>query len=447
MTDNEYLAAFNQTFRRRPQLNSADSLPGFWLVDGSSLTVMLDKRCCELLGIEKREGFFSFAEISSIYTTANVERFYQLLSPHSPTDLIIEELYLVKGRNAGNILMVHGSVMQRDSEGKAVFACGLMTRRLGLYNQPPLPSDLGAEGMWMWSADNHEVSFSTSYKRMLGYTPDDPFPSTIEDWLDELVHPEDARGTVGQQFLLMQRTDKGDQFECVLRLKHKDGRYIWTLGLGMVVERDSAGRAVRVIGTNNDLSSIAKSFAAAQQKIYLDGLTGLYNRSYFNDHLAMWAEEYRKPLSVIYIGLTGLKLINDHAGHNYGDRLLKDAVQLLRLTLQCDHIVVRMGGDEFLLLLLPCCSDLQCGMLTNALQAAMEQHNQNSERLPVIFDFGTASFNEGQGDLTTAITSADLRMQRQKRLNHTRNLLLIKAGLERIIGREIPLADLRVLLE
>lgn len=443
MTEHEYLAAFNRTFSRRPQLQSAQSLPGFWLVDGLRLRVMLDKRCCELLGVDQREGFFSFEEIASIYTTADVERFYQLLSPHSPSDLIIEELYLVRGRHAGQILTAHGSVMQRDSEGRAAFACGLMTRRTGLYSQLPLPSEAEAEGMWMWSAASSRLIFSPSYKRMLGYTPKEPFPSTVQDWLDKLVHPEDAKGTVGQQFLLMQRTDKGDEFECALRLKHKNGSYIWTLGRGMVVERDRSGRAVRVVGTNNELSSIAKSFAAAQQKIYLDGLTGLYNRSYFNDHLALWAQEYRKPISVIYIDLTGLKLINDHAGHHCGDLLLKDAAQLLRLTLRGDHIVVRMGGDEFLMLL-PNCSDVQCSLLSRALQAAMEQHNQSSERLPVIFDFGCATFNEGQGDLTTVISSADLRMQRQKRLNHHRNLHTIKSALERLTGQPISLADERI---
>ncbi|GGJ54721.1 diguanylate cyclase domain-containing protein [Deinococcus roseus] len=92
-----------------------------------------------------------------------------------------------------------------------------------------------------------------------------------------------------------------------------------------------------------------------QRYAFLDGLTGLYNRAAFDDHLQrLWQDhlERQQPLSVLLCDVDFFKLYNDHYGHLKGDQCLKDIAALLR---RCTHnpqdVVARYGGEEFVLIL------------------------------------------------------------------------------------------------
>ncbi|WP_164999621.1 GGDEF domain-containing protein [Salinicola tamaricis] len=84
-----------------------------------------------------------------------------------------------------------------------------------------------------------------------------------------------------------------------------------------------------------------------------DHLTGLHNRPGFYRRV----DELRRsvagvlPATLYYIDLDGFKQINDHQGHEAGDALLVDVARLFQQVLRQQDIVVRWGGDEFLLLL------------------------------------------------------------------------------------------------
>jgi diguanylate cyclase (GGDEF)-like protein len=85
-----------------------------------------------------------------------------------------------------------------------------------------------------------------------------------------------------------------------------------------------------------------------------DPLTNLYNRRYFNeisDTLLNISHREEKAFSVLMIDIDRFKVINDTYGHLVGDRILKElSKHLLNLTRQSD-VVVRYGGEEFLILL------------------------------------------------------------------------------------------------
>lgn len=91
-----------------------------------------------------------------------------------------------------------------------------------------------------------------------------------------------------------------------------------------------------------------------EERASIDGLTGLYNRHYFETALA---EEIAKnkghgiPFSIIVADLNGLKLINDTYGHQAGDELIKTAAMILRDSFRETDVTARIGGDEFYILL------------------------------------------------------------------------------------------------
>ena len=85
-----------------------------------------------------------------------------------------------------------------------------------------------------------------------------------------------------------------------------------------------------------------------------DELTGLANRSLFQDRLARalaWARRHDRLVAVMVLDLNGFKAVNDRLGHSAGDRLLNIMAQRLSERLRETDTVARLGGDEFALLI------------------------------------------------------------------------------------------------
>jgi diguanylate cyclase (GGDEF)-like protein len=82
-----------------------------------------------------------------------------------------------------------------------------------------------------------------------------------------------------------------------------------------------------------------------------DGLTGLYNRSFFEEEIQRLSDERYCPMGIIVCDINGLKLINDTMGHTYGDELLQAFAELLQRCFRGSDITARIGGDEFAVLL------------------------------------------------------------------------------------------------
>ncbi|MDQ2069238.1 GGDEF domain-containing protein [Natronospira bacteriovora] len=92
----------------------------------------------------------------------------------------------------------------------------------------------------------------------------------------------------------------------------------------------------------------------AEQRAFLDGLTGCLNRSgldHFLDVELQRAERSRQPLSVILLDVDNLKRVNDECGHAIGDRMLTVLAGILNDRLRGVDRVARLGGDEFVVIL------------------------------------------------------------------------------------------------
>lgn len=92
----------------------------------------------------------------------------------------------------------------------------------------------------------------------------------------------------------------------------------------------------------------------AFQMAVTDELTGLYNRHYLRDELRrMTALATRRDaaFAIITLDVDGLKSVNDSRGHQAGDALLRGIADALRAVLRTEDVAVRVGGDEFAVLL------------------------------------------------------------------------------------------------
>ncbi len=87
---------------------------------------------------------------------------------------------------------------------------------------------------------------------------------------------------------------------------------------------------------------------------FLDGLTGLFNRRYFDNHFLKElnrSKRYGQTFSLVLLDIDDFKLVNDNHGHQTGDCILKQFSQMLKNHLRSEDIAARYGGEEFIVLL------------------------------------------------------------------------------------------------
>ncbi len=151
----------------------------------------------------------------------------------------------------------------------------------------------------------------------------------------------------------------------------------------------------------------------------IDGMTGIYNRSFglsFLDQQIKIAIRDGTDLTISYLDINDLKVVNDIYGHSAGDALIMSACNILRENLRESDILCRMGGDEFLMIL-PGCSLEQADLVIKRVVDSIEDANRESS-LPY-----KLSISIGMADYSTdvdmaveqLINQADANMYHNKR--------------------------------
>ena len=139
--------------------------------------------------------------------------------------------------------------------------------------------------------------------------------------------------------------------------KYFDERVIYPDGHEVMLETVKTpyfgpdSKLIGLIGISRDITERKKREDEIQYLNFHDGLTGIYNRAYFQSELARLDTKRQLPMSVIVGDINGLKLINDALGHVEGDKLLVKMARILKNSCRSEDIVARTGGDEFWILL------------------------------------------------------------------------------------------------
>lgn len=126
-----------------------------------------------------------------------------------------------------------------------------------------------------------------------------------------------------------------------------------------------------------------------------DPLTGLYNRRFAERHLRMEVARARRrgyPLTVVLFDLDSFKQINDSFGHAAGDMVLKTFAERLAKGVREGDLAVRLGGDEFLLLLAEC-DPLYLPAILRRLEGI--EVELDGDRVPINFSLGSSAYRTG----------------------------------------------------
>ncbi|WP_246941855.1 EAL domain-containing protein [Bacillus pinisoli] len=154
-----------------------------------------------------------------------------------------------------------------------------------------------------------------------------------------------------EYFELKEKLLEGNTVQFSKRLSLKDGRDldIEVTGIPTVINQ----KLQDIIFIVKDMTEQSKAHELIHQMAYHDVLTGLPNRQSFENYLSKAikrAKEQKKKLALLSIDLNHFKMINDSLGHSNGDMVIRELGNRLKKKAK-GHLLARMGGDEFFLLI------------------------------------------------------------------------------------------------
>ncbi|MDG4868395.1 sensor domain-containing diguanylate cyclase [Guyparkeria sp. 1SP6A2] len=256
-------------------------------------------------------------------------------------------------------------------------------------------------------ADNRIVFVSDACEALLGYRADELTGTPITDYM----HPDDLEATRDSIGRVMSGQSHSDFHNRYIR---KDGSIVDILWSARWSEDD----CVR-IGVARDVTALRRAEDKLRFLAHHDPLTGLTNRSLFNDRLdsaLRAAHRHQSQLALLFLDVNHFKFINDTHGHAMGDRMLCAIARRLESCVRETDTVSRLGGDEFLVLLTDVQSADAVSMKVEEIVAAMAG--------PLGAEFGgikTASCSIGVAcypadgeDADTLLRHADADMYRLK---------------------------------
>lgn len=149
-----------------------------------------------------------------------------------------------------------------------------------------------------------------------------------------------------------------------------------------------------------------------------DLLTGLPNRALFYDRLEHGLEQAKRHgwnLAVMFIDLDNFKQINDKYGHDIGDKVLLTVAKKLKENTRSDDSICRLGGDEFLYLLLEIKDELEVTRIIKKLIKTIElPYDDSDKKLIVKLSIGVSLFPKNGDSVDDLIKSADVAMYTAK---------------------------------
>jgi diguanylate cyclase (GGDEF)-like protein/PAS domain S-box-containing protein len=294
-------------------------------------------------------------------------------------------------------------------------------------------------GSWILNYSNNQSVWSNELFRLFGLEPKSTPPS-IEEVLN-FIHPDDRLPYLEcMELAQKQRTP----FELEHKIVRGDGSSVVVISRSVLMSGED-----RMMGTVLDITHLrlieqqaeefqsllqtqAQNLIAAnhqlEQLATRDGLTGLWNHRHMQERLKELAEFHsRRPdqLSFILFDVDHFKSYNDSFGHPEGDKVLKDAAEIVQHQVRASDVAARYGGEEFAVIL-PCTDIETAAMVAERIRAAVQAHDFRNREVTVSVGVATWDKSESISDM---INRADKALYLSKHEGRNRVTVDRQAGL------------------
>lgn len=176
----------------------------------------------------------------------------------------------------------------------------------------------------------------------------------IIDLLTRAMVSVDSENDAYHQKILRQ----SEKMEQITRLddirKIKAALEIEVATLRETVRNKQVGEQARIQSLSGQVKSLRQELEMAKEESQRDGLTGIYNRRAFDDHLQSLMERnllHRQDFAILILDIDDFKAVNDTYGHPVGDRVLLAMAETFGQMVRSDDFLARYGGEEFVIVL------------------------------------------------------------------------------------------------
>ena len=211
--------------------------------------------------------------------------------------------------------------------------------------------------------------------------------------------------------------------EVIIRLGRVDGVYLWCNVIYMPVLDDDKNM-VSIVGKILDVDATMKEKKLLELQSRTDGLTGLLNKTTFEEETRAYIEDNTAVSSAfIFIDMDFFKSVNDMLGHVMGDQVIKDtAIKLQVIFANCD-LVSRFGGDEYCIFVKDIPSETLADKLNFAIDKLSDIYTNNGVRVKLTASIGAAYCSSPSVGYDQLLKTADEAVYRAK--NNGRNQYII----------------------
>jgi PAS domain S-box-containing protein len=134
-------------------------------------------------------------------------------------------------------------------------------------------------GYWDWNISTGKLTVNDEWASLIGYTPDELEPLTINTWI-ERYHPDDIAES--NRLLEEHFGGKTSSYSMEVRMRHKHGHWVWLLDRGKVFERDTQGNPLRMVGSHENITARKNSDHAIAQCIVFERLVTALSNQFIN---------------------------------------------------------------------------------------------------------------------------------------------------------------------
>lgn len=176
---------------------------------------------------------------------------------------------------------------------------------------------------------------------------------------------------------------------------------------------DSEGEVIGVASIGEDITERKQFQERLEHLSFHDSLTGLYNRTYFEEELSLLGGDAFAPVGIIICDVDGLKLVNDTLGHNTGDQLLRQTAGIIKQCFREEDLIFRIGGDEFAIIL-PKSELSLVEQACHRIRKAVESYNVENVEFHLSLSVGFAVSRKTNANIDDVFKEADNSMYREK---------------------------------
>ncbi|HSL93638.1 MAG TPA: diguanylate cyclase [Bacillota bacterium] len=230
---------------------------------------------------------------------------------------------------------------------------------------------------------------------------------------------------------------EGANISCEITLTAPDGanRFLSARATPLY---DPGGAVAGAVASYRDMTERREMEERLRYLSVVDQLTGLGNRNFFEQYLEGLNAKGATGVGVLFCDIDGLKFVNDTMGHAVGDRVLQAAAAAMREGVNRQHIVARVGGDEFAVVVENTDATYMAGLAREVRRRVEEAANFTEMPVPINLSVGYSVSEKSFVPISRILKAADDNMYRDKLTrSRGRHEAAVKALLEALERRDL----------